>query len=446
MPSRHDLHQYQERAISWIIEKEQCGLALEMGLGKSVSTLTAISDLLAACEVSKVLVIAPLRVALSVWAQECKKWEHLRHLNVSLCVGGERARLAALYKSADIYVINRENVQWLVNRITQQKWDFDAIVVDESSSFKAPSTQRFKALRKVAPLSRYRVLLTGTPTPKSLLDIWSQQWLIDQGAALGKTFTGFKDRFFEADYFGRNYTPRSGAEKNIHTLLSDRWLSMKAEDYLELPERIELYERLPLPDSLMDQYRKFENDSLIELEKDEILEASSAAVLAAKLFQWCNGAVYKNDSKDWQELHKVKLDALAEIIENNNEPVIVAYNFKHDLERLKQRFPNAVVLDANNETVERWNAGKIPLLLAHPQSAGHGLNLQAGGALAVWFSLTWSLEYYQQFNARLHRQGQTRPVRIVHLLAEGCLDERVVKVLAQKEATQNELIDALKRG
>ena len=443
MPSRSDLHPYQERAVSWIVEKEQCGLALEMGLGKSVSTLTAVSDLLSSCQIVKVLVIAPLRVAQSVWAQECRKWSHLEHLTVSVCLGTERQRIAALYRSADVYVINRENVPWLVKHLGS-RWCFDCLVIDESSSFKTPSAQRFKALRKVAPLTPYRVLLSGTPTPKSLLDIWSQQWIIDQGATLGKTFTAFKQRFFEPDYFGRSFTPRKGSEVIIHQLLSDRWLSMKAEDYLDLPPRIDLYERLQLPAAVMEQYRQFESDLLVELKDGEELEAGSAAILAAKLFQWCNGAVYLNDSKAWSELHTVKLDALAEIIEANDEPILVAYTFRHDLERLKKRFPHAVVLDTNPETVTRWNAGEIPLLLAHPQSAGHGLNLQAGGALAVWFGLNWSLEYYQQFNARLHRQGQQRPVRLVHLLAEGCLDERVIKVLASKDATQNALLEALK--
>lgn len=443
MPSRSDLHPYQERAVSWIVEKEQCGLALEMGLGKSVSTLTAVSDLLSSCQIVKVLVIAPLRVAQSVWAQECRKWSHLEHLAVSVCLGTERQRIAALYRSADVYVINRENVPWLVKHLGE-KWCFDCLVIDESSSFKTPSAQRFKALRKVAPLTPYRVLLSGTPTPKSLLDIWSQQWIIDQGATLGKTFTAFKQRFFEPDHFGRSFTPRKGSEEIIHRLLADRWLSMKAEDYLDLPPRIDLYERLQLPAAVMEQYRQFESDLLIELKDGEELEAGSAAILAAKLFQWCNGAVYLNDSKAWSELHTVKLDALAEIIEANDEPILVAYTFRHDLERLKKRFPHAVVLDTNPETVTRWNAGEIPLLFAHPQSAGHGLNLQSGGALAVWFGLNWSLEYYQQFNARLHRQGQQRPVRLVHLLAEGCLDERVIKVLASKDATQNALLEALK--
>lgn len=442
MPSRSDLHPYQERAISWIVEKERCGLALEMGLGKSVSTLTAISDLQACRLVKKVLIIAPLRVAQSVWSQECKKWSHLRHLTTSLCLGSERKRLEGLYRTADIYVINRENVPWLVLHY-REAWPFDCVVVDESSSFKSPSAQRFKALRNVTKYTNFMVLLTGTPTPKSLLDIWSQQFLIDRGAALGKTFTGFKDRFFETNPYTYSVSPRNGAKDAIHRLLSDRWLSMKAEDYLELPQRIDLYEKVQLPANVLGKYQEFESNLLVSL-SDETLEASTAAVLAGKLFQWCNGAIYVDDSKNWTELHTAKLDALAEIIEANEEPILVAYNFRHDLERLIARFPQAVKLDANTETIERWNAGEIQLLLAHPQSAGHGLNLQEGGALAVWFSLNWSLELYQQFNARLHRQGQARPVRIVHLVAEGCLDERIVRTLGEKDATQSALLKALK--
>lgn len=442
MPSRSDLHPYQERAISWIVEKERVGLALEMGLGKSVSTLTAISDLQACRLVKKVLIIAPLRVAQSVWSQECKKWSHLRHLTTSLCLGSERKRLEGLYRTADIYVINRENVPWLVLHY-REAWPFDCVVVDESSSFKSPSAQRFKALRNVTKYTNFMVLLTGTPTPKSLLDIWSQQFLIDRGAALGKTFTGFKDRFFETNPYTYSVSPRNGAKDAIHRLLSDRWLSMKAEDYLELPQRIDLYEKVQLPANVLGKYQEFESNLLVSL-SDETLEASTAAVLAGKLFQWCNGAIYVDDSKNWTELHTAKLEVLAEIIEANDEPILVAYNFRHDLERLIARFPQAVKLDGNTETIERWNAGEIQLLLAHPQSAGHGLNLQEGGALAVWFSLSWSLELYQQFNARLHRQGQARPVRIVHLVAEGCLDERIVRTLGEKDATQSALLKALK--
>jgi SNF2 family DNA or RNA helicase len=270
-------------------------------------------------------------------------------------------------------------------------------------------------------------------------------YLIDFGQVLGRTMTNYKKRFFESSgYMGYKHEPRKGAEKDIHELISDRVISMRAEDYLSLPERIDLVQKVDLPAATLKSYVDFEKTLLVELDNSEFVEASTAAVLANKLLQWCNGAVYIDDMKNWREVHKAKLDALADIVEDNaGENILVAYNYKTDLERLKAKFPAAVVLDNNPETVKKWNDGDTPMLLAHPASAGHGLNLQRGGALAVWFGLNWSLELYQQFNARLHRQGQTRPVRIVHIAANGCLDERVMGVLSDKEATQDRLINAL---
>jgi SNF2 family DNA or RNA helicase len=294
-------------------------------------------------------------------------------------------------------------------------------------------------------MTDYMVLLTGTPAPNSLLDLWAQQYLIDQGEALGKTFTAYKQRFFDADFMGYKHTPKAGAAEKIHALLADSWISMSASDYLELPERIDLVEPVYLPPAVLKAYLDFERTLLAELPDGQEIEASSAAVLANKLLQWCNGATYTDDKGNWSALHSVKLDALAEIIEDNpGETVLVAYNYKSDLARIRERFPDAVVLDKDPATISRWNAGEIPMLLAHPASAGHGLNLQQGGALCVWYGLSWSLELYQQFNARLHRQGQTRPVRIVHLMASGCIDERVMAVLGQKDAQQNALLNALR--
>ena len=444
MLSRNDLHEYQRRTVDAVKTKRRCGLALEMGLGKSVSTLTAMADLLDGCMVDRVLVIAPLRVANSVWAQEVKKWSHLRRLKVAVCTGTERQRLAALQKTADVYVINRENVPWLVEHYAKA-WPFDAVVIDESSSFKSQAAQRWKALRRILPATDYMVLLTGTPAPNSLLDLWSQQYLIDQGATLGKTFTAYKQRFFDADFMGYKHTPKAGAAEKIHALLTDSWVSMAAADYLELPERIDLVEPVYLPPAVLKAYLDFERTLLAELPDGQEVEASSAAVLANKLLQWCNGATYTDDKGNWSALHAAKLDALAEIIEGNpGETMLVAYNYKSDLARILERFPDAVVLDKDPFTIARWNAGEIRMLLAHPASAGHGLNLQQGGALCVWYGLSWSLELYQQFNARLHRQGQTRPVRIVHLGASGCIDERVMAVLGQKDAQQSALLNALK--
>ncbi|CAB4137619.1 HepA Superfamily II DNA/RNA helicases, SNF2 family [uncultured Caudovirales phage] len=444
MLKRSDLHDYQLRAVDFISDRKRCALWLDMGLGKSVTTLTAISDLIDSFQVNRTLVIAPLRVANTVWKQEAAQWEHLKHLSVKLCTGSEKARLKALQSDASIYVINRENVPWLVQQYGK-RWPFDCVVIDEASSFKNASSQRFKALRKTLPETEYMILLTGTPSPNSLLDLWPQMYLIDFGNTLGRTMTAYKQRFFEPDFMGYKFTPRAGAAEKIQELLKPHVLSMSASDYLELPKRIDLIEHVQLPPKVMVDYQNFEKTLLAELPDGEEVEAISAAVLANKLLQFCNGAIYTDDMGNWSELHTAKLDALAEIIEqNDNENILLAYNYKTDLARLQKRFPQAVVLDKNPDTVRAWNHGEIPLLLAHPASAGHGLNLQRGGSLIVWFGLSWSLELYQQFNARLHRQGQIKPVRIVHLIADGCIDERVMQVLGSKDAQQSALLKALK--
>jgi SNF2 family DNA or RNA helicase len=444
MLSREDLHPYQLRAIEYIKDKKRCGLALAMGLGKTVASLTAVNDLLDGFVATKVLVIAPLRVAKSVWPKEVTRWSHLSHLKVSVCLGTERQRLAALQTTADIYTINRENVPWLVTQY-RGKWPFDCVIIDESSSFKNSSSLRWKALRRTLPETYHMILLTGTPSPNGLLDVWSQQYLIDYGMSLGRTMTGYKQRFFEADYMGYKWSLRKGAAEDIQQLMSSSWLSMSAEDYLELPERIDLVESIVLSESIKHEYDQFEKTLLADLPDGEFVEAVNAGALATKLLQWCNGALYTGEHKRWALIHDAKIDALAAIVEDNDEPMLVAYNFKSDLERLQKAFPNAAVLDKDPATIDRWNRGEIKMLLAHPQSAGHGLNLQDGGALCVWFGLSWSLEAYLQFNARLHRQGQTRPVRIIHLIAQGCLDERVMSVLQDKDSQQRSLLDSLRR-
>lgn len=444
MLSREHMHAYQERCVAFIKENRRCGLFLDMGLGKSVSTLTAALDLLEEFSVRRVLVIAPLRVANSVWAQEVKKWRHLSGLRVSVCTGNEKQRLTALHMDADVFVINRENIMWLVEK-KRTKWPFDMVVIDESSSFKNASTKRFKAIRKILPDTEYMVLLTGTPSPNSLLDIWSQMYMIDFGKALGRTMTGYKQRFFEQDYMGYNWTLRDGAEKTIHSLIEPNVIHMSAEDYLDVPDRIDLTERVVLEPSVMVQYKKFEKTLLLELDNGDEVEAMTAAVLANKLLQTANGSAYTDKNGAWTAIHSEKLDALAEIIEDNpNENILVAYNYRFDLERLQERFKTAVLLDKKQDTIDRWNNGQIKLMLAHPASAGHGLNLQNGGSMIVWFGLTWSLEYYQQFNARLHRQGQLRPVRVVHIVSAETIDERVLQVLTMKDATQKSLLAALK--
>ena len=442
MLSRDNLHDYQRKGVKFILDKRRAFLMLDMGLGKTITTLTALSDLIDGLAINRALVIAPLRVANSVWAKESANWKHTRHLKVVTATGAERQRIAALNVSADIVCINRENVKWLVEYYGKH-WPFDCVVIDESSSFKSQSSQRWKALRKVLPFTDYMILLTGTPSPNGLMDLWPQCFLIDSGESLGKTVTGFKQRFFESDFMGYKFTPREGAADKIHELIKPYTLSMKAEDYLSLPQRTDSVVDVSLPEKTLRDYRTFEKELIAEMDDEEI-EALSAAALANKLLQWCNGYVYTDEHKNGVEVHKEKIEALKEIVECNDEPILVAYNFKSDLARIKKALPDAVELDKSAETIERWNRGEIKILLAHPASAGHGLNLQKGGSLAVWFGLNWSLELYQQFNARLHRQGQTKPVRIVHLVAKGLLDERVLSVLKDKDATQEQLLSAMK--
>ena len=444
MPSLDDLHEYQHKAIAFIKSEKRCALYLDMGLGKTVSTLTAVNDLLDGCAVRRVLIVAPLRVANSVWRQESAKWSHLAHLRVSVCTGSERERMAALMATADVYVINRENIEWLVTHYGK-KWPFDCVVIDESDSFKNPSSKRFKALKRTLPDTTHFVLLSGTPSPNGLLDIWSQLYMVDFGERLGRTMGAYKTRFFESDFMGYKFTPRAGSADKIHGLIADKVLSMSADDYLELPERIDLIETVELPAKTLKLYQEFEKQLFADLPSGEEIEAATAAVLANKLLQWCNGAIYTDAAHNFEELHTVKLDALADILESNpDENILIAYNYKSDLARLLARFPDAVALDKNPDTITRWNAGEIKLLLAHPASAGHGINLQLGGCVAVWFGLTWSLGNYQQFNARLHRQGQPRPVRIIHIVVADCLDSRVMSVLSEKGAVQSALLSALK--
>jgi len=442
MFKQEDLHAYQLKAIDFIKTKRRVGLALFMGAGKTTSTLTAIKELAAEGKVKKTLIMPPLRVANTVWAQEAMKWEHLKDLEISICTGNEDQRRAGFHRKASIYIINRENVKWLVENA--RKWKFDCVVIDESSSFKSPKSQRFKALKSVAHQINTIVLLSGTPAPNGLLDLWSQQYMIDYGMTLGRTYTAYKSRFFVSDYMGYKLSPKPGADETIHKLIDPSWVSMAAEDYLELPDRIDLTVSIKLSPKLKDDYEEFKDNMILELPDGDV-EALSAASLAGRLLEFCNGAIYIDDTKNFKVLHDLKLDALENIIdENEGENILVAYNYRHDLIRLKERFPTAVVLDKDGKAVKDWNDGQIKLLLAHPQSAGHGLNLQIGGSIIVWFGLSWSLEYYQQFNTRLYRQGQTKPVRIIHLITEGCQDKHVMDVLTIKDVTQQKLLDAIK--
>lgn len=447
MLSRDDMHPYQLRAVDFIKDKKRAFLMLDLGLGKTVTTLTAISDLMDGFAVRKVLIIAPLRVANSVWMQEAARWEHLKHLTIRVCTGPAKQRDTVMHRAADVYVINRENVEWLVTRYGD-RWPFDCVIVDESSSFKSPSARRFKALRKTLPHTSHMILLSGTPSPNGVADLWAQCYLIDGGMALGRTVTMFRQRYFEQDYNRFGYRPRDGAAKQIRDKIAPFCLSMSAADYLTVPDKITVLHKVTLPVPIMDKYRQFERDLFLEHDGIEI-EAVNAAVMAGKLLQYSSGAMYTGPpgTGDYMTIHNDKIDALKDIIEDNaGENMLIAYSFKSDLERLLAAFPHARVLDKNPDTIDQWNNGKIPLLLAHHQSASHGLNLQRGGAVIVWFSLPWSLEYYLQFNARLHRQGQGRSVRIIHIVCNGTIDELVYKVLSAKDADQQALLAALKES
>lgn len=400
-------------------------------------------------EISKVLVIAPKRVAEDTWSREVHKWEHTKHLRISKVLGTEKVRRQALMKEADIYVINRENVEWLVEHYAGKDIPFDMLVIDELSSFKSPKSNRFKALRKIRPAFKRFVGLTGTPAPNSLLDLWSQVYLIDQGKRLGRSMTHYRNRyFFPASVDPTNprvvykYSPKPESEKNIYELIDDVCISMKAKDYLQLPERIDNTVTVLLSAKERAEYERLERDRILEYMDGDIV-ASTAASLSQKLLQLSNGASY-NENQGVQKIHDQKLKALEDIVEESQgQPILVFYSFIHDKERILKKFKQAVSIDEDS-SIERWNAGEIEILLAHPVSAGHGLNLQDGGHIIVWFGLTWSLELYQQANARLHRQGQEQTVIIHHILTENTIDQRVLEVLQGKEKGQDALLEAVK--
>ena len=440
MLDRSNLHNYQEAALKVILQKRKCGLFLDMGLGKTTTTLTAASDMIDDFLIAKVLIIAPLRVANSVWKQEALKWNHLKNLNIVICTGSEKQRLEAIKSNADIYVINRENISWLVEKCP---WIWDMVVIDESSSFKNNKSQRFKSLKQITKHLKSLVLLSGTPSPNGEMDLWSQLYLIDNGERLGRTITNFRQRFFTSDYMGYNYKIIPGASEKIKELIKDVCITMSAEDYLDLPGEISLTEYIEMPENVKEQYKELEKNFLLSIGDIDIASPSSSAV-ANKLLQMCNGAIY-DSLGNTHEIHNVKLDALKEIIEENpNENFLIAYNYKSDLQRILKTFPEAVVLSKGTKEQNDWNAGKIKILVTHPASAGHGLNLQFGGNIIIWFGLNWSLELYQQFNKRLNRQGQKNLVRIIHIVAKGGLDENVMLALGNKAKTQQNLIDYLK--
>lgn len=437
-------HNYQQFATDFILNQSICCLMLDMGLGKTVITLTALWQLaLDSFDVSRVLVIAPKRVAEDTWPKELAKWEHLSGLTSSLVLGSVAEREAALQRKAFLYIINRENVAWLVKN---HYWDFDMVVIDELSSFKSNKAERFKAMKKVRPMVTRIVGLTGTPAPNTLLDLWPQMYLMDMGQRLGRFIGGFRDRFFLPDKRNReiiySYKPREGAEDAIYALISDICISMKAADYLDMPERIDNRIEVSMSPKERKLYDDFQKDMVLSI-GDEELDAANAAALSNKLLQMANGAVYGEDKKVIP-IHDRKLDALEDLVEAaNGKPLLVAYWYKHDLQRIKARFKNARCIDTAKD-IDDWNAGKIPLALIHPASAGHGLNLQDGGCTIVWFGLTWSLELYQQLNARLWRQGQKHTVVIHHIVTKGTHDEDVMRALENKDTRQSALIEAVR--
>ena len=447
------LHPYQQYCVDFLEQHPQCALFLDCGLGKTVITLTAIQHLLYdSFEVHRVLIIAPLRVARDTWISELSKWTHLSSLAMQRVIGSEKERIRALGESADIYVINRENTEWLIDHYAGRKLPFDMLVLDELSSFKNYRSKRFIALKKsISHFSRV-IGLTGTPAPNSLEELWPQVFLLDKGARLGRTMRSFLDMYFTTpnSWLPYKHELKKGAEEAIYQKLSDICVSMKAQDHIPMPERVDNIVELTLSSREMKLYRQMERDMLLPYADGDIL-AVNAATLANKLLQLANGACY-DEFHNVRVIHDRKLDALEDLIEaSNGKPVLVLYTFRHDLERIQQRFgaygpenPSGIRLLSSQQDMEDWCAGRIPIAAAQPASTGHGLNLQSGGSTLIWFGLTWSLELYEQANARLWRQGQKDTVIVHHLVAKGTMDERVIHALRDKSAGQEALLEAVK--
>lgn len=453
MLQRNQLHSYQERGVKHIIDNEFCALFLEMGLGKTVTTLTAIKELLDNCIISNALVIAPKKVTQVTWSDEIKNWEHLKGLSISVIDGDVKHRRAAMAAKADIYAVSRDNIVWLILEYGGIKLPYDMVVIDELSSFKNHASKRFRALRKVRKFIPRVVGLTGTPSPNGLIDLFAQMYLIDEGQRLGKTVTGYRDRFFRPDKRNGDivYTyalkqPANETEKQISDLIGDITISMTAEDYLKMPDKVMLYDTVEMPKKVAERYSEFEREQVLELiNSDEPISAASAAALSNKLQQFANGAIYTAD-REVIQLHDEKIEKLQELVEAaNGAPVLVAYSYKHDLDRIMKALKEYKPVKLEKpEQIADWNAGKINVLVTHPASAGHGINIQKGGHILVWFGNTWSLELYMQFNARLYRQGQDKPVYIHHIVTKGTVDEKIIKALSGKKETQDGLMSSIK--
>lgn len=442
---RYVAHNYQNYAKDFILAHKVSALFLDCGLGKTITTLTAINELMYdSFEISKVLIIAPLRVAQSTWKEEIEKWDHLNLLRYSIAVGDEKERIRALKQNSDIYIINRENVDWLVTK-SEIDFNFDMLIIDELSSFKSHTSKRFKSLLKIRPYFERVVGLTGTPSSNGLMDLWAEFRVLDLGERLGRYITHYRNEYFLPDK--RNgavifsYKPQPNAEERIYRRLADMTISMKSTEYLKMPELILNDIEINLDEEDQIKYKKFKKEMVMTIQEKEI-DAINAASLSNKLIQLANGSIYDEDKK-FYEVHNKKLDKLEEIIESaNGKPVLVAYWFKADKERIEKRFKVREIKTAGD--IKQWNKGMIDLALIHPASAGHGLNLQSGGSTLVWFSLTWSLELYQQTNARLYRQGQKNTVVIHHLITKNTIDEDIMKSLKRKDKTQESLMRAVK--
>lgn len=441
-------HKYQSYCIDRIIDEKYLGLFLKMGLGKTVIILTALKKLIDSGEARRVLVIAPKRVAESTWPAEINKWDHLKGLRASVCLGAPERRRRALAKEADIYIINRENIPWLVETYGKS-WPFDTVVIDELTSFKNSSAKRFRALKSVRDRITRIYGLTGTPSPNGYIDLWAQVYLLDGGKALEPTKGRYLRRYFneETKYGSGGHTYKSysikgeRARRVIERRLESFCISLKAEDYVELPDLLTDEIEVILSDKEYKLYKKMERESVLELSGGDIT-AVNAGVVTNKLLQIASGRVY-DDNGAPVTIHEAKLETLDELIEaSGGEPILVFYNYKHELEAILERFKGARVLETDKD-IRAWNRGEIPLLLAHPASAGYGLNMQEGGHIIVWYSPTWNLEQYEQANARLHRQGQEAPVRVIHLIAKGTIDERVLAIIKAKDTSQKALIQAL---
>jgi len=425
--------------VDFIKDNKKAALWIDMGLGKTISTLTALSDLVANKKVKKVLIVAPLRVAKHTWSEEIRNWGHIQ-IDYTILAGLTPAnRKAAIYSDSPVHIINREMIPWLVE-VLGQKWHYDCVVIDESSSFKSHASKRWKAFRKVLGKIKRMVQLTGTPAPNSLMDLWPQLYLLDKGERLENTRGKFLAKYCTVvgNPQWNQYEVNPERADTIYKKVKDLVLRMSAKDYLELPERIDLTVEVELPPKARKAYEDMKRDFIMMYESGEVL-AVNAAVQVGKLLQICNGNAYTEDG-DFVELHKEKLNELEQIIEQAQEPVLVAYNYKSDLSVIQKQLPNAEVLSSDPSAIDRWNKGEIPVLLTHPASAGHGLNLQKGGNIIVWYGVPWSLELYQQFNARLHRQGQQKPVRIIHIVAKDSADESVVESLKTKDDSQTKLL------